>query len=146
MESKGSWCVGLRIMPPSCLEMWEPQPLGTLQTFTGITLLCFTTAYFIHINLQLFGWSFVYTLINGHCFRHLFKNFRKAKTTLCWNLVTKCALKMSRCFSLFPCASFFANNEFATVWLKEMYGRIPITEHDIIYSAYNITLCKCLCN
>jgi len=30
---KGSWCVGLTILPPSCVdchEIWEPQPPGTL--------------------------------------------------------------------------------------------------------------------
>jgi hypothetical protein len=32
--AKGSWCIGLTILPPSCadcLEIWEPQPLGTLR-------------------------------------------------------------------------------------------------------------------
>jgi hypothetical protein len=53
---------------------------------------------------------------------------------------------MSHCTILFPYALSFANNEFATIRLKEMYGCIPFAEHDIIYSAHNIKLCKCLCH
>jgi len=34
----GSWCIGL-ILPPSCaecLEIWEPQPPGTLRACPGL--------------------------------------------------------------------------------------------------------------
>jgi len=34
LGSKGSWCVGLITLPASCedgLEIWEPQPPGTLR-------------------------------------------------------------------------------------------------------------------
>jgi len=36
---KGSRCVGLTAFPPSCadcLEIWEPQPPGTLRTCPGV--------------------------------------------------------------------------------------------------------------
>jgi len=36
---KGSWCLGLITLPPSCagcLEMWEPQTPGTLRTCPGL--------------------------------------------------------------------------------------------------------------
>jgi hypothetical protein len=39
--SKGGQCVGLTTLPPSCadcLEVWEPQPPGTLRACTGIAL------------------------------------------------------------------------------------------------------------
>jgi len=38
---KGARCVGLTTLPASaeCLEIWEPQPPGTLRTCTGIALL-----------------------------------------------------------------------------------------------------------
>jgi len=38
---KGGQCAGLTILPPSCndcLEIWEPQPPGTLRACPGITL------------------------------------------------------------------------------------------------------------
>jgi len=38
---KGGRCVGLTILPHSCadsLEMWEPQPPGTLRACPGIAL------------------------------------------------------------------------------------------------------------
>jgi len=53
---------------------------------------------------------------------------------------------MSHCIILFPYASFFSNNAFATVRLEEMNGCIPTAEHGIKYSAYNTTFCKRLCN
>ena len=44
---KGGRCVGLTTLPPSCadcLEIWEPQPSGTLRTFSrhvmGLIYLC----------------------------------------------------------------------------------------------------------
>jgi len=36
---KGGWCIGLTTLPPSCadcLEIWEPQPPGTLRTSPGL--------------------------------------------------------------------------------------------------------------
>jgi len=36
---KGGQCVGLRTLPPSCadcLEIWEPQPPGTLRACAGL--------------------------------------------------------------------------------------------------------------
>jgi hypothetical protein len=36
---KGGWCVGLTTLPPSCadcLEIWEPQPPGTLRACPGL--------------------------------------------------------------------------------------------------------------
>jgi hypothetical protein len=38
---KGSRCVGLTTLPPSCadcLEIWEPQPPGTVRTCNAIAL------------------------------------------------------------------------------------------------------------
>jgi len=38
---KGGRCVGLTTLPPSCadcLEIWEPQPPGTLRASNGIAL------------------------------------------------------------------------------------------------------------
>jgi len=37
--SKDGWCVGLTTLPPSCadcLEIWEPQPPGTLRACQGL--------------------------------------------------------------------------------------------------------------
>jgi hypothetical protein len=42
LQSKGSWNVGLTTLPPSCanyLEIWEPQPPGTLKVCKGLALL-----------------------------------------------------------------------------------------------------------
>src|SRR5215475_10065943 len=39
--SKGGRCIGLTTLPPSCadcLEIWEPQPSGTLRACNGIAL------------------------------------------------------------------------------------------------------------
>jgi hypothetical protein len=39
LGSKGSWCIGLTTLPPSCancLEIREPQPPGTLRACNGI--------------------------------------------------------------------------------------------------------------
>ena len=41
MGGEGGRCVGLTTLPPSyvdCLEIWEPQPPGTLRACPGITL------------------------------------------------------------------------------------------------------------
>jgi len=45
LGGKGSQCVVLTTFPPSCvdcLEIWEPQPLGTLRTCRGLYRDCFT--------------------------------------------------------------------------------------------------------
>jgi hypothetical protein len=42
---KGGRCVGLTTLPPSfadCLEIWEPQPLGTLRACPGLCRYCLT--------------------------------------------------------------------------------------------------------
>jgi len=41
LGGKGGRCVGLTTLPPSCadcLEIWEPQPPGTLRACPGIAL------------------------------------------------------------------------------------------------------------
>ena len=43
-EGKGGRCVGLTTLPPSCadcLEIWEPQPPGTLRACPGLLTDCF---------------------------------------------------------------------------------------------------------
>jgi len=38
LGGKGGWCVGLTTLPPSCadcIEIWEPQPPGTLRACPG---------------------------------------------------------------------------------------------------------------
>ena len=40
-RGKGSWCIGLTTLLPSCadcFEIWQLQPLGTLRACTGIVL------------------------------------------------------------------------------------------------------------
>jgi len=42
---KGGWCLGLTTLPRSCadcLEIWEPQPPGTLGVCPGVYTVCFT--------------------------------------------------------------------------------------------------------
>ena len=39
LGGKGSWCIGLTTLPPSCAnchEIWEPQPPGTLRACPGL--------------------------------------------------------------------------------------------------------------
>jgi len=46
---KGGRCVGLTNLPPSCaecLEIWEPQPPGTLRAYLGLYRDCFTFTYY----------------------------------------------------------------------------------------------------
>jgi hypothetical protein len=41
MGGKGGRCVGLTTLPPSyadCLEIWQPEPPGTLRASPGIAL------------------------------------------------------------------------------------------------------------
>jgi len=45
LAGKGGQCVGLTTLPPSCadcLEIWEPQPPGTLRACPGLQRDCFT--------------------------------------------------------------------------------------------------------
>jgi len=49
---KSSQCIGLITLPPSCsncLEIWEPQPLGTLRDCPGLSWDCFTFMYAIYV-------------------------------------------------------------------------------------------------
>jgi hypothetical protein len=39
LGGKGGWCIGLTTLPASCadyLEIWEPQPPGTLRACPGL--------------------------------------------------------------------------------------------------------------
>ena len=50
---KGGWDVGLTTLPPSCancLEIWEPQPLGTLRASPGLKWDCF--AFLLNIKQE----------------------------------------------------------------------------------------------
>ena len=38
LGGKGSQCIGLTTLPPSCLEIWEPQPPGTLRAINRLEL------------------------------------------------------------------------------------------------------------
>jgi len=45
LVGKGGRCVGLKTLPLSCaecLEIWEPQPPGTLRVCPGLQWDCFT--------------------------------------------------------------------------------------------------------
>jgi hypothetical protein len=45
LRGKGRWCIVLTTLPPSCancLEIWEPQPCGTLRACAGLYWDCFT--------------------------------------------------------------------------------------------------------
>jgi len=45
LGGKGGRCVGLTTLPPSCancLEIWEPQPPGTLRACPGLSWDCFS--------------------------------------------------------------------------------------------------------
>jgi hypothetical protein len=50
---KGGWLLGLPILPPSCadcLEIWEPQPPGTLWACPGLWWDCFTCTFTFTFN------------------------------------------------------------------------------------------------
>ena len=60
---KGGRCVGLSTLPPSrddCLEIWEPQPLGTLEvlsrTVQGSIYFIIIIIIIIIIAVGYFGW------------------------------------------------------------------------------------------
>jgi hypothetical protein len=50
--AKGARCVRLTTLPPSrayCLDIWEPQPAGTLRACPGLYWDCFTfTVYYFN--------------------------------------------------------------------------------------------------
>jgi len=48
MGGKGGWCVGLTTLPSSCadcLEIWKPQPPGTLRACPDLYWDCFTFTF-----------------------------------------------------------------------------------------------------
>jgi len=48
LGGKGGQCIGLTTLPPSCddcLEIWEPQPPGTLRACPGLSWDCFLYEY-----------------------------------------------------------------------------------------------------
>jgi hypothetical protein len=48
LGDKGGRCVGLETLPPSCadcLEIWEPQPSGTLRVCPGLYRDCFAFCF-----------------------------------------------------------------------------------------------------
>ena len=63
---KGSRCVGLTNLPPSCAdcpEIWEPQPpgiSGPVQACNWITLLYFTLLYFTLLYFTLLYFTLLY--------------------------------------------------------------------------------------
>ena len=62
---KGGRCVVLTTLPPSCvncLEIWEPQPPGTLWACNGIALLFF---FFVLLNIVYFFLVFRVSHKNG---------------------------------------------------------------------------------
>jgi hypothetical protein len=53
LGGKGGRRIGLKTLAPSCsncLEIWEPQPPGTLRACPGLNRDCFT--FYIHTHLQ----------------------------------------------------------------------------------------------
>jgi len=53
---KGGRCLGLTTLPPSCadcLEIWEPQPPGTLRACPGLYWGCFTFTVTFTYNVTL---------------------------------------------------------------------------------------------
>jgi len=56
LGGKGGRCIGLKTLVPSCsscLEIWEPQPPGTLRACLGLNRYCFT--FYILTYLQQFS-------------------------------------------------------------------------------------------
>jgi hypothetical protein len=55
---KGGWCVGLTTLSHSCtdcLEIWEPQPAGTLRACPGLYRVCFTFFNYLPVDTVLFA-------------------------------------------------------------------------------------------
>jgi len=71
LGGKGGRCIGLKILPPSfadCLEIWEPQPPGTLWACPGLEWDCFTfTPYEAETILMVFGLAQVHTKDGTNC-------------------------------------------------------------------------------
>ena len=60
LRGKGGRCVGLTTLSPSCadcLEIWEPQPPGTLRACPGLKRDCFT-----------FTFTFTFAFSSSSCF------------------------------------------------------------------------------
>jgi hypothetical protein len=56
LGDKGSQCIGLTTLPPSCadcLEIWEPQPPGTVRACPGLAFLYCAASALIHYNVTL---------------------------------------------------------------------------------------------
>ena len=59
---KGSQCLRLTTLPPSytkCLEIWEPQPPGTLRACSGLQLDCFTFLHSLQCHTNLKGYLLI---------------------------------------------------------------------------------------
>ena len=57
LVGKGGWCVGLTTLPPSCadcLEIWEPQPPGTLTACPVLSWDCFFNILLSEVDLYTF--------------------------------------------------------------------------------------------
>jgi len=72
LGGKGSWCVVLATFPPSCancLEIWEPQPPGTLRACPDLYSDCFTK----HLTWPAFDSLYIfnptYCICNHNCYR-----------------------------------------------------------------------------
>ena len=66
---KSGWCVRLTTLPPSCsdfLEIWEPQPPGTLRSCPGLYRDCFTFTFYPYCSLYRVGqkWFDVAFMLN----------------------------------------------------------------------------------
>ena len=59
MACKGGWYVGLTTLPPSCvdcLEIWKPQPAGTVRACPGLLWDCYAFTFtFYLLNMRLGG-------------------------------------------------------------------------------------------
>jgi len=54
-EGKGGRCLGLTTLPPSwadCLEIWEPQPPGTLRACPALQWDCFYSARLLMLDRE----------------------------------------------------------------------------------------------
>ena len=62
---KGGWCLGLTTLPPTWadfLEIWEPQPLGTLRAYkrpVQTALPCFTLSEITHRSSLMVEWMII---------------------------------------------------------------------------------------
>jgi hypothetical protein len=70
LRGKGGRCVGLTTLPPSCtycLEIWEPQPPGTLGTCPGLYRDSFTFTFTLHIVNYILEFSYLHRQNLSHC-------------------------------------------------------------------------------